>query len=243
MMRQTMAAAQQQGGGAAIDFDVENDITWHSLFWAEGTAMTALAYGDTDAVTTWPNETGETNATGSGGAYSASDTLLNNKPAIVLDGTGWLESNFVTDATASCNVLVVLRYAAGHQSFIMDSYANANRYIIRADADTTNKVRAQASAGGGVSTTGTFPGGVAYGFRLESAIGGLDRFYVDGGLATSRTSGTNTFRGPSIGATYSGARKMIGAIALLAVYEGDITADPAWSAMRSWVSYYYGVTI
>ena len=78
------------GPVAAGGFNPETDITWHSLFWAEGTDFVAEGYGDTDPITTWPNETGESDATQATGSrqplYTASHASLNNQPAVDFDG-------------------------------------------------------------------------------------------------------------------------------------------------------------
>ena len=47
-MRAAMLAATRKMAGGGGEFDPEADISWHSLFWAEGASFITQGYSDTD---------------------------------------------------------------------------------------------------------------------------------------------------------------------------------------------------
>ncbi len=246
MMMQALKAAAQQQGGAAIDFDIENDITWHSLFWAEGTAMTALAYGDTDAVTTWPNETSETDLTTSSLPYKASNPDLNGKPSVeMVSGNGVrLVGTWGTAPSNSAPVSMVIVVSNNTTDQNSRSLAHIGDAKFEARGDSGGSICVKA---GGVrmlkinSVNNDTDGHLMVGVIFDDPTSAL---YVDGGTATNKDLGYTAFTGSTMGlGSANGGYRMRSDVALFGVYEGDITADPAWSAMESWVSYYYGVAI
>ena len=98
---------------AAGGFNPETDITWHSLFWAEGTGMTAQGYSNGDPVGTWPNETAESDATEATNqpTYEASNTNLNSQPAVDFgaagDFTKLVATSFTVDPSSPWSLVVI----------------------------------------------------------------------------------------------------------------------------------------
>lgn len=125
---------------AAGGFDPETDIAWHSLFWAEGTAFTALGLSDTDQVSTWPNETGESDATQATSAnkptYDASHADFNNQP--VIDFTPGSSGQFLQTAAFSANpdytdgvsiVIIVQLDATNNERYFLDGITSSQHVL------------------------------------------------------------------------------------------------------------------
>lgn len=240
--RRCVAAA---GGG---DFDPESDIDWHTLFWAEGTDFVAEAYSDTDSVGTWPNETGESDATEATNqpVYDDSLAALNNQPAVTFGGstlvklqTSAFSSN--PDYTAGVSIIAIVdKTGTGQYNGICDGIGTSNRNLIYSGV---SELRPQIFAGSAVTAgadgwTGQF---LVRGFFDGST--GTDTLHLNETVRCSGSAGAHTLTGVRIGNIIAGAQSLKGSMALFGIYEGDITADGSWSDFTDWAEDHYGLTI
>ena len=231
------------GGG----FTDPEDIAWHSLFWAEGTAFTALAYSDTDVVTTWPNETAETDLTpvvsGSGFKYDAVNANYNNQPTCKSDSNDHMEADFGSALSQTYSVVVVGSIGATASSFatIFDNTGSNPATIYRNGGGAKPMVM---NAGGGtissVSAWNSSP-------HLWVAVfaGGSSKFILDGTEYTGSV-GTNSLAGLTLACNRlgdTGSTAHSGDYALAGVIAGDLTANDFYSDLEAWVASHYGITI
>ena len=238
------AAGVSVGGGA---FNPETDITWHSLFWAEGTDFQAQGYTDTDTVTNWPNETGETDAASSPAwpTFDASNPDLNGQPAVdfsTSNGTRIETANFSTPPSYPISVVVIGKFGAGSglNDALFDGNDSTNRNSILIGSGSTWRIFA---------TSGTVQGGTSdtnphlfVGYFDGST--GNERLDVDGTTVTSGSdAGSAQLDGLRIGNLRAGTFSCEGHIAMLGIYEGDITADGSWGDFTTWVEDHYGLSI
>jgi hypothetical protein len=242
LARKLLAAAPAAAGG----FDPETDITWHSLFWAEGTDFVAQGYSDTDPVGTVPNETGESDATSTTTArplYTASSATLNNKPAL-----SWTQPKYSRTAafsvapsyTSGVSIVIIGFVNWNSTAFLVDGIAASNRNgIYQADAATDAW-----ALYAGTASLGTASDSSPHLFVGKFSTSGNDLLRVDGGTVHDAEAGSQTLTGLTLGAHATlntlGAN---GDIALVGVYEGDIEADGSWSSFETWAETHYGLTI
>ena len=242
MPHPVMAALQ---ANPASGFNPENDITWHSLFWAEGTGFKARGYSDGGTVSTWDNETGETDAT-SGNTkvtYDEVDTNLNNQPSVAFNGTnGALETAaFSVNPTYSISIVAIISLVdTAANRTICDNYASPNHRLFFRGSD--DKIAWKI---GTTTTASTFVAGAGAHGVVATADGstGNETITVAGTTYLNTNVGDDTISGLSIGKDTGSAHVYNGTIALIGIYEGDVTADGSWSDFQTWASDHYGVTI
>lgn len=232
-------------GAGAPAFNPQTDITWHSLFWVEGSDFIAQGYVDTDPVGTWPNETGESDAAHATNQpnYSASDTALNDQPAVVFTNANkdvLQTSAFASNPSYPVSIVVIAR-GIGTGKHYVDGRASSNRNVIFRDADW------RLFAG---STVGSDTATAAPVFAVAKFDGstGADTLTINGVLKVNANAGSQTLTGLTIGSNYLAAGAsaisfLSGAVALVGIYEGDITADGAWDDFKAWVTSHYGIAI
>jgi hypothetical protein len=240
MMLEALAGiTQQQGAGG---FNPETDITWQSLFWAEGTAFKALGLADGDNVPTWPNETGESDADHSGNqpTYDSANASFNGRPVISFAGSqSFITSDFTTPLDYSSTVSFVMvgkRSGTGNQAFFDGNnsgrnllwgyvgkwgfYAGSIRNAIDYDSDSHLFVA-------------NFDGGT-----------GNDFLELDGVSLLDINAGSQTVDGVAIGSTFSPNTFLQGQIPFFGVFEGDITAaGSVYADLKTWVTDHYGITV
>jgi hypothetical protein len=229
---------------AGPSFDPETDITWHSLFWAEGTDFVAQGYTNGDAVGTWPNETGETDATATTGAtFTAADADLNSQPSVATTVAANLQTAaFSSNPSYTSGVSIVVIGYVGEESngVFFDGRVSTNRNNLWRQF-TLYKIFAGSSVSSAVVATvgaklmvAQFDGGA-----------GSDSLVVNGTSILSGNAGAQTLTGASLATRFSkGATEAsLGSWALFGVYEGDITVDGAYADFEAWVTSHYGITI
>lgn len=246
----------QQGGGGGGAFDPETDISWHSLFWAEGTAFAAEGYSDTDSVDPWPNETSETDVTNVAQGvptFVASSSPLNGQPAVDF-GSGnstRLEGTFTSGPSTSSGGFLSLVYVGE-----MNDVEPANRrcpIILGSPHDlgifTNNGNWEAVGDNGSPESDAVGADNGAYLVALVCKANGAvadDVFNVDGTNLTAIDAerSATTFGKIYLGNNSNNSQHFGpgGHGALLGVYQGDIRADSAWSDFKSWVSSHYGIS-
>lgn len=238
----------QQAAPAAA-FNPQTDITWHSLFWAEGSAFQALGLSDTDLVTTWPNETGESDATYDSllthrPTYEASVTALGSQPAVTFDGVNdsLKSAAFSSNPATPYSVVVIgIRTATGGPGYFTDGITSSARNIVASNG----------SNWGFYAGTAWIDFAVAHGTAAHlwtvTAIDGStgsEKGYLDGTLKVTSNAGSHVLTGITLGAKYNiSANRLTGSIAFAGIYEGDFAADSNYAAFKTWVASHYGITV
>ena len=223
------AAAGVSAGG----FNPETSITWHSLFWAEGTAMSALGYSDTDAVPTWPNETGETDATSVvlPAAYNAANPDYNNQPTINFAGNdNYLSADLVSDTTLPLSVVLICNAGYGFDGW----------YAVGGEATIGTRSKKWYMYAGGILYSAvdndTDPHLLVGHFTTGSSV-----MTVDGTEVISAVTTATPFQ--QIYLAGSGTKGLRGDMPFVGFYEGDVTADGSWSDFVTFAEDHYGLTI
>jgi hypothetical protein len=239
----SLAGITQQQGVPA--FNPETDITWHSLFWAEGTDFVALGLADGAAVATWPNETAEVNAINASlpPTYDAVNALFNDAPVVVFANAnnGFQTANFTTAPvyTAGVSIIVVGRTS---------QFVNSRTFFDGNDATNRNLLYVQAGpvwrlfAGADQNVS---LGGTDASFLSTFWTGGTgsENLTINGTSRISGDAGSQTLDGFSIGTDRADTGTLTGEIALVGIYEGDITADGEYANFKTWVTDHYGITV
>lgn len=243
----SMALLAATGGAAA--FNPATSITWHSLFWAEGTEFAALGLADTNVVGTWPNETANADATQATAskkpAYVASCSALNNQPAVF-----WTQANAQGLSTATFSPAVTAPYtlvaiaerttATGIGPRVLSQQDVLSVYAADANVWTMELGSSSNSASVANQTIGA---------KLQRVLAdgstGTDYLYVNETQRIATNVGaakpTRLDLGGVRGDAYN--RSWGGHIALIGIYLGDITADGQWSAFKTWITAHYGITL
>lgn len=241
----------QQGAGEAGGFDIENDITWHSLWWADGTAMTAEAYDDDADVHPWPNETGEADLTQGTASwrphFKTSVAALNNRSGVYFDGSddSMTSSLFTTAPTYPISIVMIgeLRSRPGWQK-LTDGFTSSTRNAIYLDSSGTPYLYSGSSASGASDSWGTGAfGAVAYFSGAGSPT--TEKLLLDSVQEISGAAGTQELTALCVSRdqTSQTVQNAYLTLSVLGVYEGYIPDDSSWSDMQTWSNDYYGITI
>lgn len=235
---------QLQAKAASGDFNPQNDITWHSLFWAEGTDFVARGYSDTDSVGTWDNETGESDATEATNkpTYDAVNSAYNDQPVVNFGtSTTILKTANFSSAPSAPNSVVVIGNWGLLVSYltIFDGNDSTKRQALLLKAGA-----AQYDLYAGTEVFGGTPNTNPHLFvTYFDGSTGNDTLEIDGVGTIDTNAGSGTIDGLTIGnLIVSPGNCFKGNIALIGIYEGDITADGQWSNFTAWVDEHYGIT-
>jgi hypothetical protein len=245
LAKKLLSVQPAAGGGA---FNPETDITWHSLFWAEGTDFVAEGYSDTDEVLTWPNETGEQAAVGvttKVPLYVAADTDLNGQPSVQWDvgSQGNLNTALFDTAPNYASGGVSLVAVMVTDASVSDVYAftgPTNPSLLRVQGDDRFRINAGFSK---YSIAGAVPApGVGYLIHVNfSGDTGYDTLFLNDAniRAAPDDAGSNQLVDFRMGNAVANMQ-----LAFMGIYEGgDIAADASWPDFKTWVSDHYGITI
>ena len=223
-------------GVSAGEFNPQTDITWHSLFWAEGTDFVAQGYSDTDSVTTWPNETGETDALSFGNlpTLTASYASLNSQPALHFATTTVATvSSFSVNPTYPISIVMIGRIetAAGFGEMFDGAGSDFSRIYMNSPPTQWRLFAGTIRSGGTVDTNPHL-----WVARFDGSTGN-DRLDVDGTTVIDANAGSTTIQSAVVGGAPVQAYSLVG------IYEGDITADGSWASMVAWIEDHYGLSI
>ena len=208
--------------------------------------MTALAYSDTATVGTWPNETGESDATQATESkkpiFTASSARYNNQPCLTYSVNTRImsTSTFAVNPSPPYSIVVVGAVGGNQYSTIVDGRTGAtDRNVIQRWSTSKWSIY----AGGSHIKNGTSNTAV-HGFRaLFDGGTSTDYLHVDNVTTIAANVGPQTIDGITLGNYQNGGNVQCADLALVGIYEGDITADGSWAGMQSWVSSHYGVSI
>lgn len=219
-------------------FNPETDMTWHSLFWAEGSAFTALGLSNGDPIGTWPNEAGESSASSSGGnrpVYVAAEGDLSGKPSVDFLGSRYLvTSAFGSNPSYPISIVMVVSDLS-HDQPLIDGINSSNRNHIYESGDDF-----AIYAGSTRGSSRSYAGHAAIIAKFDGGTGS-DVLIVEGSTVINANAGSQTLTGLAIGVNFTlGAYRHEGTIAFLGIYEGDIESDPAYADLKAWVLSHYG---
>lgn len=244
-MTATMKLLGAKPAGGA-EFNPETDITWHSLFWAEGTDFQAEGYSDTNEITSWLNEAGEANGTvpiGAKPTYVAAESTLNNQPAVRFTNapTKWVRVTYNTPPS----------YAAGVSYVLVVSWSTIGQYrgFLSSTSDKNllyagGAVKYSIYASGSVRSGSAWPSsGAALMVAYFDGSTGSDKLWVNGALEVDANAGSGQATDMSFGALMTNNYSIDGAIPMCGVYEGNITAHGSFTDLETWAEDHYGLTI
>lgn len=231
-----IAVRTQMAAGAL--FDPVTSINWHSLFYASGPEMGPL-YADGAAISAWPDEVSARSAVQATGtrqpAWRASVAALNNKPAIQGDGVDDRLVVTFTPAIGQPYTVVAIGSFSSTTKTMIDGVSASGRF-------NRSAAGLFAMVGGGSITTAATPGTTPHLFRGfwngASSTAVMDETNPYGGNA-----GANQNDGFTIGCRADGANVNGGHVALVGLYEGDLTAHGQWAAFKTWITSFYGITL
>lgn len=239
----------------SVDYDAFSPITgvaWHAAYWADGPEMLALAYSNGASVTTWPDEVGTEDLTGSTvPVMVTSDSSFNNHRSVqwVNDATRFVQiTNINHPATQAQPFTYVVigkmdtlpTTPPSNDQVWMDGVGSFDQRIgIDDGVDWVYYAGGTARLGG---TPDTSPHHILAYFN-----GASSRLEIDGSTLLSGASpGTDSHDGVRLGYHASGAtdqHRLNGRLVFAGVYYGDAESDSGWSAFKAWVGTFYGITV
>jgi hypothetical protein len=214
----------------------------HSGFWTEGSDFEDEGYSDTDTVTTWPNETAESDATATTGVtYNASDSNFNDKPSVSFSSTGDLATSaFSTapDYTDGVSIIFIAFLTAdANVKTLFDGLDATNRNMVETNASEVWRVNAGTVQGGSTVATGLVAG-VAY-FSGDSEN---SKLWINGVEEVDADAGSGQLDGLTIGARFNGVNDFNGELYLAMIVEGDVTSKSGWNTFKEWAEDQTGAT-
>lgn len=221
-------------------FNPNSSISWKAVYLANSGFCGNVGEGGT--ITMWEDASGNGNhlvQNVANATYTESLAGLNNRPAVVFDGSAILQSSVKFNVGAQPVSYVVITYvdAAAATRTILDSQTVFDTCRFSLNGSDAMQLLASTS-----TTTQTVSEGAAH--CLTATFNGASSFTTyDGVASTTVNPGTNyTTSGIRLGAAYNGAQKYSGKIAFVGIYAGDITADPNWTNFKFWATLCYGIT-
>ena len=219
--------------------------------WYKADALVGINNGD--PVTLWPDSSGlGFNASLLGGygpspTYVASDSLLNNKPSVYLDGTAAFSCNSITSMSSFTLYSVNWQTGYGEVACLQDGAGGRFGFLPYFDGNIyANAVYSNGARTPWYSST---PMILSYPYQVGSTIG-TNLFYYNGSNATVTQLGTGETLGAMtaimLGGRYYGGYnaelKMTGNIAEVLVF--DNTHDNTTRGLvESYLAEKYGITI
>jgi len=220
-----LLSVQPSGGGGS--FNPETDITWHSLFWTEGTEFIARGYTNGSTVGTWDNEGDDANVTGGTGILATSNALFGSRPTVNHGASSSGMQTFSVAPSAVCTVVGILRHAV----ISGEIWMSANPKVEGGERNGSWNLWAGAwGASGGTSDMDPH-------MRVWYLNGSSSKVDVDGANIVTGNAGHHNITG-----SMDWGRKAC-EVSLWGIYNGDITADPAYADFKTWVDDHYGITI
>lgn len=226
------------GGGGGFDPTIVN---WAHLYWSEGSAFTALAYGADAEVTSWPDEISTDDLASVATSYPLHRTTggPNGTPAVQGDGTNdYLTVTFGASITGTWTVVLVAVEQVNSNRRFFDNGAAGGPTALDTQATTPNYL-----ATAGTNRTGGTPSNGASRF-IEVSSGSSPYLAVDGTSVVTNTIGTGDLVGITLFAgrdttTRSSAHQL----ALVGIYDGNARADGNWATFKAAAATHYGITI
>jgi len=222
-----LLSVQPSGGGGS--FNPETDITWHSLFWTEGTEFIARGYTNGSTVGTWDNEGDDANATGGTGILATSNALFGSRPTVDHGPFSSGAQTFSVAPSAVCTVVGIVRHTVITNDRSL--WQSADPRVTGGErGDRWNLKAGSNNCAGGTSDMDPH-------MRVWYLNGSSSKVDVDGANIVTGDPGSHTITG-SMDWGVNDCE-----VSLWGIYNGDITADLAYADFKTWVDDHYGITI
>ena len=218
--------------GQQGSFDPYTSLPWTCFMDADGPLMQAQGYTNLAAVTFWPDEVGNQDATNvTQPTFYTAPAETGGRPAV----------RFANSRLDQASVSALNHYTVFIVGYL---YSGTNRWL----DDQVNGVRVIPmlgyisnwqlfAAGGAQQSVPMSTGFYATRSRLGSAITGSHSGHANGAaIYTNVNVGSGNWVGQRMGSS-SGQ----GYCCIMAVYPGDLTADPAWPAFQGYISDRFGL--
>lgn len=232
------------GAGSFTD---PSDMTWHSLYWTGGTAFAGQGYADTNVVPTWPSETGSSALTQGVAAdqpvLTAALAGLNNQPAVAFDTSDWMSTGTyapAVDYSAGVSVVCVFSgLGVGGATYGLHDGKSSGGRMFLASSSNLWALTSGSVISGGTPTSGAHMSRCFY----SGASGGNESIYINEALIATGDGGNQEATGLTLAAAFNASNKGAPDVALIGIYEGDISADAFWSDFTAWVTAEYGISL
>lgn len=247
--------------GGTAEFDVVNEVPWHSLYWAGGPLMLALGLSDNANVSTIPDEMGtaaddldavHTPSSAcdwrSSGTYTSNPCWeFNGATNIAFESGPWSKGD-ILDADTSYSIIVI----GASAEFTDTTY---NNWYSSPDSSYGVTLRTRQStdywrfsAGSSYSTYSGWPTvedtSHVVATHVRTTASSFDHTQVDGAnVIVNHDDGSSAMSELRLGSGYSGAYPFQGELCLWGVLEGDIFSDfdGTWfPAFDDWVFETFG---
>ena len=254
-------------GGA---FNPETDITWHTLFWAEGTKYKATNSVNGAQITTVPDEYGAaaddaTMATGSPHFTHQTGTagVLNGQPhwkttnSIHGQMTTGIWTKAVPSGPTTSLIIICEPDAARLMGMLIDGPMNGGYGFIQDQVSGSYGLRLYGPDATGLTNFYSgqrLAGGSVNAIRISKSTIAADAYLHLNGLAPilfgSASGGWSHYGYPNQGVhlnSYSsgtsGSFPFNGAMPFVGIYDGQISSHAQWSNLQAWALSHYGATL
>lgn len=222
------------------DFDVETDLPWTDLWWAEGYEFRQQAYADGALVPTIPNEIRAldwfSDTDGRRARYRKNVGKFGSRPGIQTDGNDLYRIATPPGLTQPFTIVAVAAYDAatlGETLLSLDSSDNI---------PTIGELLSGITFSCGTGLAAGVPS--AQGFLANCYGGGAAGFIEINGIRTSSNVGLqNPQNQQTLFANFNGSTPWRGHLALLGYLQGRANDQENWAAFEQWVNRHYGFVI
>lgn len=229
-----------RGGGAPSPLSL---VSWRQAFWA-GDPLLGLADGA--SVSSWRDAGALGSPAIQGTAanqptFRASTAAFGGRPTVQFDGGDLLVSSPAGAGQAQPISVVVVGQVTDLGSGAVRLFCDgisAQRMAV-GSYQTGNKWRVIASSALDLDGADTSVHLLRVLFNGASSAATEDGVSLGTGTTGAATSPT----GMTIGSSYLGGNQLVGHIAFVGWYVGDITAATGWSGFKQWVTSHYGITV
>lgn len=222
-------------------FDPRRAVPWHSVFWAGDPSWTNP--GDGNPVSSWRDGSGNGRDLGNTGTvrptFRASTAAFNGRPTIQGDGVDDLLYATFASVPQPYSIVVVGSMTGGTYPAVAgggSSTGGSDLVLLYRSTSGHFKIYA-GTADVGPSSGDADP----HAFRALFN-GASSALAVGSGITTGNPGNRAIARLNACGTAYTNANtKSAGHVAFLGLRAGDITADPGWPALQSWIATHYAI--
>ena len=229
-----------RSGGAPSPLSL---VSWRQAFWA-GDPLLGLADGA--SVSSW-RDAGALGSPAIQGTpanqptFRASTAAFGGRPTVQFDGGDLLVSSPAGAAQAQPISVVVVGQVTdlgtGSVRLFCDGISAARMALGSYQTGTKWRLIASSALDVGASDTSVH--------LLHAVLNGASsQVWEDNTSAGTGTTGAAVSpTGMTIGASYLGGNQLVGCVAFIGWYVGDITAAAGWAQFKQWVRSHYGLTV
>ena len=229
MINMAVRLLGQQGSGGFSPADIGNLHAWY-----DASQITGLSDGE--AVSVWPDASGNGRDANGASAPLFKTGILNGKPVVRFDGVDDVLQTGAWTAIAQPNTIFFVGSGIGADNqYAFDGISDGNRHILYAYGGNTIMY------GGtdGPTINGQSPDVFIYHMRFDEASSVLHR--AGGAAVSGLTIGNEALTGLTIGARFSARSFNDGDIAEIIVYNASLTLEEI-NDVGGYLSTKYGLT-